>query len=162
GEPRVARATARTDLGRTARSPGPGRMDRQAPGTLARCRRRQRSARRASCASHRPAGERRARTRRDLRRRRRPDPRRSRARLGRAGRTAHVHLSAMPPAGVASGLAVAGFATQAQFLVNYGVLDALGARGDPQPPAYLRGANAVQKLTSPAEMGELIKVLALT
>ena len=42
------------------------------------------------------------------------------------------------------------------------MLDALGARGDPQSAAYLRAAKAVQKLTSPAEMGELIKVLALT
>jgi SAM-dependent MidA family methyltransferase len=58
-------------------------------------------------------------------------------------------------------MSVAGFATQAQFLVNCGVLDALARCGDPQSAAYLRAANAVQKLTSPAEMGELFKVLAL-
>ncbi len=83
-------------------------------------------------------------------------------RPGLADLTAHVDFSAMARAAVASGLTVAGFATQAQFLVNCGVLDALARCGDPQSPAYLRAASAVQKLTSPAEMGELTKVLALT
>jgi SAM-dependent MidA family methyltransferase len=75
--------------------------------------------------------------------------------------TAHVDFSAMARAGIAAGMTVAGFATQAHFLVNCGVLDALARCGDPQSAAYLRAANAVQKLTSPAEMGELFKVLAL-
>ncbi len=57
---------------------------------------------------------------------------------------------------------VAGFATQAHFLVNCGVLDLLAATGEPATAAYLREAGAVQKLLSPAEMGELVKVLALT
>jgi len=83
-------------------------------------------------------------------------------RPGLADLTAHVDFSAMARAGVASGMTVAGFATQAQFLVNCGVLDALARCGDPQSAAYLRAASAAQKLTSPAEMGELIKVLALT
>jgi SAM-dependent MidA family methyltransferase len=76
--------------------------------------------------------------------------------------TAHVDFSAIARAGVAAGMSVAGFATQAHFLVNCGVLDALARCGDPQSAAYLRAANAVQTLTSPAEMGELYKVLALT
>jgi SAM-dependent MidA family methyltransferase len=75
--------------------------------------------------------------------------------------TTHVDFTAMARAGVAGGMSVAGFATQAHFLVNCGVLDALARCGDPQSAAYLRAANAVQKLTSPAEMGELFKVLAL-
>jgi SAM-dependent MidA family methyltransferase len=74
--------------------------------------------------------------------------------------TAHVDFTAMARAGVAGGMSVAGFATQAQFLVNCGVLDALARCGDPQSAAYLRAASAVNKLTSPAEMGELFKVLA--
>lgn len=41
------------------------------------------------------------------------------------------------------------------------MLDALARCGDPQSAAYLREASAVNKLTSPAEMGELFKVLAL-
>jgi SAM-dependent MidA family methyltransferase len=76
--------------------------------------------------------------------------------------TAHVDFSAMARAGVARGMTVAGFATQAQFLVNCGVLDELAHCGTPESAAYLRAASAVRKLTSPAEMGELIKALALT
>jgi len=83
-------------------------------------------------------------------------------RPGLADLTAHVDFSAMARAAVASGLTVAGFATQARFLVNCGVLDVLARCGDPKSAAYLHAASAVQKLTSPAEMGELIKVLALT
>ena len=41
------------------------------------------------------------------------------------------------------------------------MLDALAATGAPDSPAYMRAAAAVQQLLSPAEMGELFKVLAL-
>ena len=75
--------------------------------------------------------------------------------------TAHVDFSAMARAGAAAGMSVAGFVSQARFLVNCGVLDQLARCGEPQSAAYLRAANAVEKLTSPAEMGELFKVLAL-
>jgi SAM-dependent MidA family methyltransferase len=76
--------------------------------------------------------------------------------------TAHVDFSAMAHAGAARGMTVAGFATQARFLVNCGLLDELAHCGTPESAAYLRAASAAQKLISPAEMGELIKVLALT
>jgi SAM-dependent MidA family methyltransferase len=76
--------------------------------------------------------------------------------------TAHVDFSAVARAGFAGGMTVAGFATQAQFLVACGVLKQLARCGDPESADYLRAASAVQKLTSPAEMGELFKVLALT
>jgi SAM-dependent MidA family methyltransferase len=42
------------------------------------------------------------------------------------------------------------------------MLDLLAQIGDPSTSTYLREASAVQKLLSPAEMGELFKVLALT
>jgi len=61
----------------------------------------------------------------------------------------------------AAGLAVAGFASQAAFLLALGLLDRLAAVGPVASTAYLREAAAVQTLTSPAEMGELFKVLAL-
>lgn len=83
-------------------------------------------------------------------------------RPGLADLTAHVDFTGVAHAGIKAGMTVAGFATQAQFLVNCGIIDALGAAGDPQSSAYLRAASAVHKLTSPAEMGELVKVLALT
>ena len=68
----------------------------------------------------------------------------------------------MAHAGTAGGMNVAGFATQAQFLVNCGALDQLARCGTPESAHYLRAASAVHTLTSPAEMGELFKVLALT
>jgi SAM-dependent MidA family methyltransferase len=75
--------------------------------------------------------------------------------------TAHVDFSAMADAGERAGLAVAGFTSQAAFLIGCGILDALSSIGDPASAGYLRAAAAVQKLLSPAEMGELFKVLAL-
>jgi len=81
---------------------------------------------------------------------------------GLSDMSAHVDFSAMARASVAGGMTVAGFATQAQFLLACGVLDGLARCGDPESAAYLRAAGAVHKLTSPAEMGELFKVLALT
>jgi SAM-dependent MidA family methyltransferase len=80
---------------------------------------------------------------------------------GLADLTAHVDFSAMARAGVAGGMSLAGYATQARFLINCGILDALARRGEPQSAAYLREAAAVQRLLSPAEMGELFKVLAM-
>ena len=75
--------------------------------------------------------------------------------------TAHVDFTAIAEAGERAGLTVAGFATQAAFLLAAGLLDRLAAVGPPNSAAYLREAAAVQTLTSPAEMGELFKVLAL-
>ena len=75
--------------------------------------------------------------------------------------TTHVDFSAIARAGERSGLAVSGFATMASFLVGAGILDGLAAIGEPTSLAYMREASAVQTLLSPAEMGELFKVLAL-
>lgn len=75
--------------------------------------------------------------------------------------TAHVDFTAMAEAGIAGGLAVAGFTTQAGFLVGCGILDRLKEVAPPESPVYIREASAVQKLLSPAEMGESFKVLAL-
>ncbi|HTP47675.1 MAG TPA: SAM-dependent methyltransferase [Casimicrobiaceae bacterium] len=79
---------------------------------------------------------------------------------GLADLAAHVDFTAIAHAGVAGGMRVAGYATQARFLINCGLLDELQRCGDPRSTRYLREASAVQKLTSPAEMGELFKVLA--
>jgi len=76
--------------------------------------------------------------------------------------TAHVDFTAVAHAGAGTGMDVAGFSTQATFLVNCGILDFLAGIGDVQSAAYLRSANAVHRLLSPAEMGELFKVLMLT
>ncbi|MEO6565376.1 MAG: SAM-dependent methyltransferase [Casimicrobiaceae bacterium] len=75
--------------------------------------------------------------------------------------TAHVDFTAIAVAGCDAGLTLAGYAAQAAFLVNVGILDALQAAGAPTAPAFLREASAVQKLLSPTAMGESFKVLAL-
>jgi SAM-dependent MidA family methyltransferase len=75
--------------------------------------------------------------------------------------TAHVDFTAMATAGVRAGLSVAGYTSQASFLLGCGILDALAAVGAPESLAYIKAAAPVQKLLSPAEMGELFKVLAL-
>jgi SAM-dependent MidA family methyltransferase len=75
--------------------------------------------------------------------------------------TAHVDFTAIAQAGARAGLEVAGYTSQAAFLLGCGILERLAECGDPTSAAYLREASAVQKLTSPAEMGELFKVLAL-
>jgi SAM-dependent MidA family methyltransferase len=69
--------------------------------------------------------------------------------------TAHVDFTAMADAAHGAGLDVLGYTTHAHFLMNCGVLDLLGEAHSPQR------ANAVQRLLSEAEMGELFKVLAV-
>lgn len=76
--------------------------------------------------------------------------------------TSHVDFTAVAEAGERAGLAVAGFATQASFLLGCGILDLLAAVGAPESVLYVKAAAAVQRLLSPAEMGELFKVLAFT
>jgi len=75
--------------------------------------------------------------------------------------TAHVDFTAIADAGERAGLHVAGFATQASFLLGCGILDLLARAGPADSADYLRAAVAVQRLTSAAEMGELFKVLLL-
>jgi SAM-dependent MidA family methyltransferase len=73
--------------------------------------------------------------------------------------TSHVDFTAIADAARRGGLHVAGFATQASFLLGCGILDRLRDVGAPDRADYLRAATAVQQLLSPAEMGELFKVL---
>ncbi|MET3131858.1 SAM-dependent MidA family methyltransferase [Oxalobacteraceae bacterium GrIS 1.11] len=75
--------------------------------------------------------------------------------------TAHVDFTAMALVAQDAGLDVLGYMNQAAFLLGAGIGELL-LRTDPaQALAYLPQANALQKLLSPAEMGELFKVLVL-
>ncbi|MGE5318793.1 MAG: class I SAM-dependent methyltransferase [Hyphomicrobiaceae bacterium] len=76
--------------------------------------------------------------------------------------TAHVNFSALARAGVDAGLELAGYASQASFLLNGGLTDLLMRTPAADAAAYLPQANAVQRLVSPAEMGELFKVIGLS
>jgi SAM-dependent MidA family methyltransferase len=75
--------------------------------------------------------------------------------------TAHVDFSALARAARAAGLEVLGYATQAQFLVNCGITDVLAEANLENALHYAPIAAEAQKLLSPAEMGELFKVLAV-
>lgn len=76
--------------------------------------------------------------------------------------TAHVDFTAVAQAGFDSGLHVAGYAPQAHFLLGCGLDRLLMEMESAADAERWRIAQQVQQLTSPAEMGELFKVLALT
>ena len=76
--------------------------------------------------------------------------------------TAHVDFSAVAQVGDAAGLGLAGYASQANFLINAGLIQLLMQISPTDAAAYLPQANAVQRLVSPAEMGDLFKVIAFT
>lgn len=83
------------------------------------------------------------------------------ARPGLEDMTAHVDFSALAAAAREAGLEVLGYATQAQFLVNCGITDVLGEANIENALHYAPLAAEANKLLSPAEMGELFKVLAV-
>jgi SAM-dependent MidA family methyltransferase len=75
--------------------------------------------------------------------------------------TAHVDFTAMALAAQDAGLDVLGYMSQAAFLLAAGIGELL-LRTDPEDALrYLPQSKAVQKLVSPAEMGELFKVLVV-
>jgi len=76
--------------------------------------------------------------------------------------TAHVDFTAVAEAGVAAGLRFAGYTTQANFLVNCGIVQLLSEVPAAHASVYLPLASQAQKLMSPSEMGELFKVVALS
>lgn len=75
--------------------------------------------------------------------------------------TAHVDFTAVAEAGTEAGLEFYGYTNQATFLFNCGLTGILARTPSDDARRYLPLANAVQKLISPAEMGELFKVIAL-
>lgn len=75
--------------------------------------------------------------------------------------TAHVDFTAVAETGVANGLKLMGYTTQAQFLINCGITQMLQTADSHGSQGYLTLAAQAQKLLSPAEMGELFKIIAL-
>jgi SAM-dependent MidA family methyltransferase len=73
--------------------------------------------------------------------------------------TAHVDFTAMALASHGAGLDVLAYMNQASFLLAAGIGDLLLQTSPEDALRYLPQARAVQKLVSPAEMGELFKVL---
>jgi len=73
--------------------------------------------------------------------------------------TAHVDFTALAEAAVESGLSVAGFTTQAHFLLSMGIEQRVASLDAEQ---QLKAAQQIKQLVLPSEMGELFKVIALT
>ncbi|WP_300086419.1 class I SAM-dependent methyltransferase [uncultured Nitrosomonas sp.] len=76
--------------------------------------------------------------------------------------TSHTDFSAVAQAALDSGLQLGGYTTQAHFLINCGITDLLARTPADQMGNYLPLVSQVQRLISPAEMGELFKVMALS
>ena len=76
--------------------------------------------------------------------------------------TAHVNFSSIAYAGVDNGLQLSGFCSQAQFLMNCGIIDLMAQVSPSDMARYAPLAAAAQKLLSPAEMGDLFKVIAFS
>jgi len=74
--------------------------------------------------------------------------------------TSHVDFSAIADVGVGGGMALLGYSTQAQFLINCGITDVLSRVPAEDAGRYLPLANQANRLLSPSEMGELFKVIA--
>lgn len=73
--------------------------------------------------------------------------------------TAHVDFSAVAQA--SAGLELLGYTGQAQFLINCGITELLAAVPAADTARYAPLAAQAQQLLSPAEMGELFKVIVL-
>jgi len=75
--------------------------------------------------------------------------------------TAHVNFTDIAECGIDAGLELIGYTNQAFFLINCGITELLKGTPPESPRDYLALSAQLQKLTNPAEMGELFKVIAL-
>ncbi|MGA7749957.1 MAG: SAM-dependent methyltransferase, partial [Gallionella sp.] len=75
--------------------------------------------------------------------------------------TAHVNFSGIAECAVDAGMELMGYTTQAFFLINCGIPELLQDTSPENLRDYLPLSAQLQKLTSPAEMGELFKVIAM-
>ncbi|MGH8670804.1 MAG: class I SAM-dependent methyltransferase [Burkholderiales bacterium] len=73
----------------------------------------------------------------------------------------HVDFSAIASCGIATGLELLGYTSQAEFLIGCGILELLSRAGPENPRTYIPLSKQVQMLLNPSEMGELFKVMAL-
>ena len=75
--------------------------------------------------------------------------------------TAHVNFTDIAECGIDAGLALLGYTNQAFFLINCGITELLDDTSPENVRDYQPLSAQLQKLTSPAEMGELFKVIVL-
>lgn len=79
--------------------------------------------------------------------------------LGLQDITAHVDFTDVAERAVNAGFALAGYTQQSAFLMNSGLLSLIQTNLETHS---IHSKNAIHLLTSPSEMGELFKVMALT
>lgn len=76
--------------------------------------------------------------------------------------TCHVDFSAMAKAGIDAVATLAGFTTQANFLLDLGITKKAERNQLSDPIELAKQSQSLQRLLMPQEMGELFKVLALS
>ena len=74
--------------------------------------------------------------------------------------TAHVDFTAIADAARGAGAQLLGYGTQAQLLIGAGLTDLMSRVPPEDAQRYLPLASAANRLTHPAEMGELFKAIA--
>ena len=82
--------------------------------------------------------------------------------LGWQDITVHIDFTALACAASDFNLEVAGYTSQAHFLMACGLLNWLPSASDTDLQSWLESSQQIQKLTAPHEMGALFKVMALT
>ncbi len=80
--------------------------------------------------------------------------------LGLQDITAHVNFTTVAESALDVGFTLAGYTTQAGFLLATGITTLADNTTD--PVQHYQQAQAIKRLTLPAEMGEAVKVMALT
>lgn len=75
--------------------------------------------------------------------------------------TAHVDFTDIADNALAAGFGVAGYTTQAHFLLDNGITQKLEQQQQSDEAAYQRQVSQVRQLTLPQEMGEIFKVMLL-
>ncbi|CAN8142423.1 hypothetical protein THIOSC15_3590006 [uncultured Thiomicrorhabdus sp.] len=75
--------------------------------------------------------------------------------------TAHVDFTAVAEAGFDAGFKIAGYTTQANFLMGSGLLE-MSVDAEADISKQIKTAQQIKTLTMPDEMGENFKVIALT
>ena len=81
--------------------------------------------------------------------------------LGAQDITWHINFSQIANVAKNEKCTIGGFVSQANFLINAGALDLLAEYNPNNISEFKTQTNAFQKLISPAEMGDLVKVLSI-
>ena len=75
--------------------------------------------------------------------------------------TSHVNFSYVAREASNIGLNINGFISQANFLINCGILELLEKVNIEDSALYMKSVSEIQKLLSPSEMGDLFKVMII-